>query len=89
MLDYLFKGLVTVNNKHDNSTRTSKCPSHSYDTTFLVVVAICLLVALICWFVYKSLVRKARRRVADPAFTPLWALRPPQPTAPQNYSPSV
>jgi hypothetical protein len=64
MFDYLFKGLVTVNNKHDNSTHKETKATHSYDTTFLVIAVIALLVVAVCYMVYKSLLRSARRRVA-------------------------
>lgn len=63
MFDYLFKGLVTVNNKHDNSTKIGKEPKHSYDTTFLVVVVTLLLVFGLCYVVYRQIYRSAKRRV--------------------------
>lgn len=69
MFDYLFKGLITVNHKNDNSTKRQIIqPTHSYDTTFLVVVVIIGLLIVILWMVYKALLAKAMRGNLAPRF---------------------
>jgi len=74
MLDYLFKGFVTVNNKHDNSTHKEPKPHHSYDTTFLVAFVLVISALLVVFMVYKSLLKRARRRAAVPDLAQLAAL---------------
>lgn len=79
MLDYLFKGLVTVNRNVDNSTHKEPRSKHSYDTTFLVVFVLLVSLGLALKLCYDCVLRRAyqRARVAPEYGIPLYAPKPP------------
>lgn len=61
MLDYLFKGLVTVNRNVDNSTHKGQRSTHSYDTTFLVIWVLIVTICFILKIMYDMLTQRAMR----------------------------
>lgn len=84
MLDYLFKGLVTVNRNVDNSTHKEPRTRHSYDTTFLVVFVVLASLVLALKMCYDCVLKRAyrRARLAPDYGIPLYTPPKPSPLAP-------
>lgn len=76
MLDYLFKGLVTVNRNVNNSTHKGQRSTHSYDTTFLVIWVAVFTVFFIFKIIYDMLAQRAiRMALAQAEYgTPLYKM---------------